>query len=85
MIIGLPKEIKDGERRVALTPAAIASLVATGNSVRVESGAGAGCGYADGDYIAAGAVMVDSAAKAFDAGCDEKEVPLKLSWSHGPK
>ena len=67
MIIGLPKEIKDGERRVALTPAAIASLVATGNSVRVESGAGAGCGYADGDYIAAGAVMVDSAAKAFDA------------------
>lgn len=66
MIIGLPKEIKDGERRVALTPDAVASLVATGNSIRVENGAGAGSGFADADYIAAGAEIVNSAAKAFD-------------------
>ncbi|MCY7388210.1 MAG: hypothetical protein LH481_09120, partial [Burkholderiales bacterium] len=40
MIIGLPREIKDGERRVALTPGAIASLVAAEHTVRVEHGAG---------------------------------------------
>lgn len=67
MIIGLPREIKDGERRVPLTPDAIASLVAAGNTVRVENGAGAGAGFSDADYAAAGAEMVDSAAKAFDA------------------
>lgn len=67
MIIGLPREIKDGERRVALTPDAIASLVTAGNSVRFENGAGAGAGFPDADYVAAGAEMVDSAAKAFDA------------------
>lgn len=67
MIIGLPREIKDGERRVALTPDAIGLLVATGNAVRVENGAGAGAGFSDAGYAAAGAEMVDSAAKAFDA------------------
>ena len=67
MILGMPKEIKDGERRVALTPDAVASLVVMGNSIRVENGAGAGSGFADADYIAAGAEIVNSAAKAFDA------------------
>ena len=67
MIIGLPKEIKDGERRVALTTNAVASLVAAGHTVRVEHGAGAGSGIDDADYAAAGAKVVDSASKAFDA------------------
>lgn len=66
MIIGLPKEIKDGERRVALTPEAIAALVGAGNAVRVETRAGEGSGFADADYALAGAEVVDSAAKAFD-------------------
>ena len=67
MIIGLPKEIKDGERRVALTTNAVASLVAAGHTVRVEHGTGAGSGFDDADYAAAGAKLVDSASKAFDA------------------
>ncbi len=66
MIIGLPKEIKDGERRVALTPDAIALLVAAGHPVRVEHSAGTGSGFSDANYAAAGADIVDSARKAFD-------------------
>jgi len=67
MVIGLPRETKDGERRVALTPGAIAVLVAAGHSLRVERSAGAGSGFTDADYVAAGADMVNSAARAFDA------------------
>lgn len=67
MNIGLPKEIKDGERRVALTPDAVASLAINGHKVRVESGAGVGSGFSDALYAAAGAEIVSSAAKAFDA------------------
>jgi alanine dehydrogenase len=66
MIIGLPKEIKDGERRVALTPGAVAALIAEGNSVRVQNNAGHGAGFKDAEYAAAGAEIVDSANKAFD-------------------
>ena len=66
MIIGLPKEIKDSERRVALTPDAVATLVAGGHTVRVENGAGAGSGFSDALYANAGADMVNSATKAFD-------------------
>jgi alanine dehydrogenase len=53
--IGLPREIKDGERRVALTPAAVASL----KGVVFEKGAGAGAGFADQEYLAAGATPGD--------------------------
>ena len=67
MIIGLPREIKDGERRIALTPEAVAALVGAGNTVRVESGAGIGSGFADADYSASGAAVVEGSAKAFDA------------------
>lgn len=67
MIIGMPKEIKDGERRVALVPAAVAALVAAGNTVRIERGAGAGSGFADAEYGAAGAQIVAGAEQSFDA------------------
>jgi alanine dehydrogenase len=53
--IGLPREIKDGERRVALTPAAVSSL----KNVVVEKGAGAGAGFGDEEYLAAGATLGD--------------------------
>jgi alanine dehydrogenase len=53
--IGLPREIKDGERRVALTPAAVSSL----KNVVFEKGAGAGAGFADEEYLAAGATPGD--------------------------
>ena len=55
MRIGLPREIKDGERRVALTPAAVSSL----KEVVFEKGAGAGAGFGDDEYLAAGAIAGD--------------------------
>lgn len=55
LTIGLPAEIKVGERRVALTPSAVAGAVAAGHRVLVEAGAGAGAGYGDTEYKEAGA------------------------------
>lgn len=54
MIIGLPKEIKNNENRVALTPAGVAELVKRGNTVYVQATAGNGSGFADAEYVAAG-------------------------------
>lgn len=62
MQIGLPKEIKDNENRVALTPQGAAALVAAGHRVAVEHSAGAGCGFGDRDYAQAGASLVDARA-----------------------
>lgn len=58
MQIGVPREIKPDENRVALTPAGAAALVADGHEVLVEHGAGAGSGFADADYEAAGTRIV---------------------------
>src|SRR5690242_16519097 len=55
MRIGLPREIKDGESRVALTPAGVAQL----KEVVVEPGAGIGVGFSDADYLKAGATLGD--------------------------
>ena len=54
MKIGLPKEIKNNENRVALTPAGVAELVKRGNEVFVQSTAGNGSGFADAEYVGAG-------------------------------
>ncbi|MDD3311679.1 alanine dehydrogenase [Pseudodesulfovibrio sp.] len=66
MIIGIPKEIKTLENRVAMTPGAVSSLVRQGNDVIVEAGAGLGSGLADDEYAAAGAKLV-SASEAWAA------------------
>lgn len=58
MLIGVPTEIKDNENRVALTPAGVAELVHHGHDLLVEQGAGAGSGFADDEYRAAGAELV---------------------------
>src|SRR3989475_504823 len=58
MIVGVPKEIKTAENRVALVPAGVESLVGDGHSVLVEQGAGIGSGFADEAYRAAGATLV---------------------------
>ena len=55
MRIGVPKEIRDGERRVALMPDVIAKLIKSGVTVSIESGAGVHAQAADSDYVAAGA------------------------------
>ena len=58
MIVGVPREIKTAENRVALVPAGVESLVGDGHSVLVEQGAGIGSGFADEAYRAAGATLV---------------------------
>ncbi len=58
MRIGVPREIKDGERRVGVTPDGARTLVADGHAVHVAAGAGAAVGFADADYAAAGATLV---------------------------
>ena len=57
MIIGVPKEIKTGEQRVALTPAGVHTLVDHGHRVLIEPGAGAASGFRDDDYTQLGAVL----------------------------
>jgi len=65
MIIGVPKEIKEQERRVALLPSAVNQLTRHGHSVLVEKDAGAGSGYPDETYAKAGAEIVDQAKGVF--------------------
>jgi alanine dehydrogenase len=67
MQIGVPKEIKPLEGRVALVPAATAELVRNGHSVRVQAGAGLASGYDDEAFSKAGAEVVDSAAAVYEA------------------
>ena len=64
MIIGVPKEIKDQEYRVALLPSAAYQLIKRGHQVLVERGAGIGAGYPDEDYASAGATMVSGKSTA---------------------
>jgi alanine dehydrogenase len=61
MIIGVVKEIKNNENRVALTPAGVVSFVQAGHKVLVEKGAGIGSGFADADYAQAGAELIELA------------------------
>lgn len=65
MLLGCPKEIKPQEFRVGLTPDAVRDAVARGHSALIETGAGAGSGFTDADYIAAGARIADTAAEVF--------------------
>ena len=67
MTIGVPKEIKQKENRVALLPSAAWQLVQRGQRVLVEKCAGAGAGYADAEYEKAGCEIVADAAGVFAA------------------
>jgi alanine dehydrogenase len=67
MRIGCPREIKPQEYRVGLTPNAAREAVARGHSVLIEAGAGAGAGFPDDDYRAAGAEVARSADEVFAA------------------
>jgi alanine dehydrogenase len=67
MTIGVPREIKTQEHRVALLPSGVYQLVKHGHRVVVEAGAGADSGYPDEDYTKAGAKLVDTHPAAFDA------------------
>jgi len=75
MNIGIPREVKDHEFRVAMTPGGVHALVVDGHAVRVESGAGEGSGFSDAEYQAAGAEIVtcDAAWKGSDLLLKVKE------------
>jgi alanine dehydrogenase len=62
MIVGVPKEIKNNENRVAITPAGVISFVKAGHQVMIESNAGLGSSFPNEDYSAAGALVVEQAA-----------------------
>lgn len=66
MRIGVPKEIKDNEYRVALTPGGARALVKTGHEVFVQKAAGEGSSFSDSEYQEAGAKVLDSAKEVFD-------------------
>jgi alanine dehydrogenase len=68
VIIGLPKEIKDNEYRVGLTPAGVRALTDAGHSVVVETNAGAGSGFEDSLYQRAGAKILNSADEVWAQG-----------------
>ncbi len=69
MKIGVPKEIKPQESRVAIVPSGVRELVNEGNTVMVERGAGVEAGFSDGDYMARGAMIVDSPEEIY-GNCD---------------
>ncbi|GAB4457520.1 MAG: alanine dehydrogenase [Anaerolineae bacterium] len=65
MEFGIPREVRDHEKRVGLTPSTVLSLIRAGHSVYVERDAGAGAGFSDEEYRQAGAKVVYSAAEAY--------------------
>ncbi len=83
MKIGIPKEIKIHEHRVALIPSGAASLVASGHSVLLETGAGIGSGFTDEAYTAVGVEVVDSATRVWtESGLILKvKEPAEPEWS----
>jgi alanine dehydrogenase len=82
MIVGVPKELKTAEHRVALVPAGAESLAGDGHTVLVEQGAGLGSGFADAAYRAAGATLVPRAPDVWgqaDMVVKVKE-PIEPEW-----
>jgi len=83
MIIGVPKEIKNNENRVAITPAGVTTFKNNGHDVWVETGAGLGSGFADNDYIDAGAIIVSSAKEAWSTEMVIKvKEPLPVEYGY---
>ncbi|MEO6199534.1 MAG: alanine dehydrogenase, partial [Cryobacterium sp.] len=74
MRVAIPKEVKNNEFRVAITPASVHDLVANGHEVLVETGAGDGSSIPDVSYVAAGATIMPSAESTWAAA----EVLLKV-------
>ena len=82
MRIGVPKEIKTNENRIAVVPAGAEALVAAGHRVTIEQGAGEGSGFSDQDYADAGAVIersVDAVWAQADMIIKVKE-PIEVEW-----
>ena len=76
--IGIPREIRRGEQRLALTPEAVEILVMAGHKVWVETDAGLGISYSDNHYSEAGAEIVSSSAEVYQADIILKILPPTL-------
>jgi alanine dehydrogenase len=83
MRIGIPKEIKNNENRVAMTPAGVVSLVQFGHEVYIETGAGLGSAFTDEDYVNAGGKIVGEASEAWSMDMVMKvKEPLPSEYSY---
>ena len=84
MLIGVPKEIKTNENRIALVPAGAESLVASGHDVLIEQGAGEGSGFSDELYTEVGARMAPDAAAVWREAEMIMKVkePIAVEWPH---
>ena len=83
MLIGIPNEIKNNESRVAITPAGVHALTATGHQVVVEKSAGEGSGISDQEYSEAGAQILDSAVEVWKADMVIKvKEPLTTEYAY---
>ena len=82
MIVGLPREIKKDEYRVALLPVGVEELTRAGHQVLVESGAGIGSGLADHEYLRHGAEIVPTAEDIFARAemIIKVKEPLEAEW-----
>ena len=82
MIIGVPKEIKTNENRVALVPAGAEALVGAGHAVHVERGAGEGSGFGDTAYVAAGATILPTAEEVWSKAemIFKVKEPIAVEW-----
>ena len=81
--IGVPSEIKDGERRIALEPSAVAMAVSSGFEVRVQSNGGIGAGFVNQDYQRVGARIVSNAAEVWESDLVVKvKEPQPAEWQY---
>jgi alanine dehydrogenase len=81
MIIGVPKEIKEGEKRVAMTPQGVDALVSHHHRVLVEKRAGEGSGFSDHEYQKAGATLTEKAGDVWN----ESDLVVKVKEPLGPE
>ncbi|VTS02147.1 alanine dehydrogenase [Tuwongella immobilis] len=84
MIVGIPREIKTDESRVAMTPFGVEELTHAGHRVLVQSGAGEGSGISDQDYERAGAELIPEAATVWQQAemIVKVKEPLPMEWPH---
>ena len=83
MLIGIPKEIKESEHRVGMTPSGVQSLIENGHTVYVQNNAGNGSGYSDKDYISVGANILKTIEEVYDISemIIKVKEPLKKEYS----
>ena len=83
MLIGIPKEIKESEHRVGMTPSGVQSLIENGHTVYVQNNAGNGSGYSDKDYLTVGAEILKTIEEVYNISemIIKVKEPLKKEYS----